>query len=205
MARTKGSLGKKTIEKLKAEGKWDYDNNCPCVNNINTEKNISELIQIEQESNSTPEKENNSTINSIEVESIKKEEIKEEVENIPIKNTPEDLPLTKEEPTILETLVKLDKLKKEINESQTKTVNKSNDKVNVKTNKYNSCDRCGAVIYCEPRRIDSNLLIGLADYHRHTPRYINLCSKCCHDLNDIFEDWLTNKEKGGNEDLKRYG
>lgn len=196
MARTKGSLGKKTIEKLKAEGKWDYNNNCPCVNNINTEKNAPELIQTEQESNSTPEKENDSIINFIDVESTEKEEIK---------NTPKDLSLTKEEPTILETLVKLDKLKEEINESQTKTVNKSNDKVNVKTNKFNSCDRCGAVIYCEPHRIDSNLLIGLADYHRHTPRYINLCSKCCHDLNDIFEDWLTNKEKGGNEDLKRYG
>lgn len=196
MARTKGSLGKKTIEKLKAEGKWDYDNNCPCVNNINTEKNTPELIQTEQKSNSTPEKENDSIINFIDVESTEKEEIK---------NTLKDLSSTKEEPTILETLVKLDKLKEEINESQTKTVNKSNDKVNVKTNKYNSCDRCGAVIYCEPRRIDSNLLIGLADYHRHTPRYINLCSKCCHDLNDIFEDWLTNKEKGGNEDLKRYG
>ena len=188
MARTKGSLGKKTIEKLKAEGKWDYNNNCPC---INTEKNIPETIQIEQERNSTPEKENDSAINFINVESIEKEK-EEEIES---------------EPTILETLVKLDKLKEEINEPQTKTDNKSNTNIksNAKLNKYNSCDRCGAVIYCEPRRIDSNLLIGLADYHRHTPRYINLCSKCCHELNDIFEDWLTNKEKGGNEDLKRYG
>lgn len=187
MARTKGSLGKKTIEKLKAEGKWDYNNNCPC---INIEKNIPETTQIEQESNSIPEKENDSTINFIDVESEfesieKEEENKENEEN---ENIPKNLPLIENEP-------------------QTKTVNKSNTNIkpNTKVNKYNSCDRCGAVIYCEPRRIDSNLLIGLADYHRHTPRYINLCSKCCHELNDIFEDWLTNKGKGGNEDLKRYG
>ena len=29
MARTKGALGKKTIDKLKAQGKWDYKNNRP--------------------------------------------------------------------------------------------------------------------------------------------------------------------------------
>lgn len=199
MPRTKGSLGKKTIEKLKAEGKWDYKNNKPYSNfcsqsnsekapevdifhNVNTEKNTVDLIFPEQECNYTPKKENDFASNFIDKNN---ESDESEVFNN-INNTQE-------------------KSVNDYSNSAPKPAKENNNKSNAKLNKYNLCDRCRAVIYCEPRRIDSNLLIGLADYHRHTPRYINLCSKCCHELNDIFEDWLTNKEKGGNEDLKRYG
>lgn len=211
MARTKGSLGKKTIEKLKAEGKWDYDNNCPLnssnssqassslINLISnppviTEKIMPDLISFKHEDTFTAKIKNDSTIDFVNVDSnenLNEKEIVTEKEIITEDNIieqstqPENSPSTTESP----------------NKSNTKINNKSNNKIN----KYNSCDRCGATIYCEPRRVDSNLLIGLADYHRNTPRYINLCDKCCHELNSIFEDWLTNKDKGGNEDLKRYG
>lgn len=211
MARTKGSLGKKTIEKLKAEGKWDYDNNCPLnssnslqassslINLISnppviTEKIMPDLISFKHEDTFTAKIKNDSTINFVNVDSN---------ENL------------NEKEIVTEDIAPVEKIVKEYEQSEiisftqeiTNPSNKSNNKINKtnKINKYNSCDRCGATIYCEPRRVDSNLLIGLADYHRNTPRYINLCDKCCHELNSIFEDWLTNKDKGGNEDLKRYG
>lgn len=204
MARTKGSLGKKTIEKLKAEGKWDYDNNCPLNSNsvklisdsVITKKVTPDLISFKHEDTFTAKVENDSAINFIDVESNKNLNEKEIIaENVEEKQEFEKEKIVKEPE------------QPEIISSTTETTNKSNIKINKtnKVNKYNSCDRCGATIYCEPRRVDSNLLIGLADYHRNTPRYINLCDKCCHELNDIFEDWLINKDKGGNEDLKRYG
>lgn len=71
------------------------------------------------------------------------------------------------------------------------------------TKTYTRCERCGDEIYCEPRRIDTNLLTGMADFHRATPRYVKLCDKCCRQLNDIVDDWLL-KGKCGNE-LKKKG
>lgn len=78
---------------------------------------------------------------------------------------------------------------------------KSDTKKSTKT--YIRCERCGDEIYCEPRRIDTNLLTGMADFHRATPRYVKLCDKCCRQLNDIVDDWLL-KGKCGN-DLKKKG
>ena len=58
------------------------------------------------------------------------------------------------------------------------------------TDKYNHCERCGAVVKCEPFRADLNVLTGRADYHRQSPRYIKLCSKCSMGLSNLVDKWF---------------
>lgn len=223
MARTKGSLGKKTIEKLKAEGKWDYNNNCPLMAvNLTSKPDIktntksdtkhdveSKIVSFPSISfkheNTFTSKTGSGSLTDLVDKNVNDTVIKDIVSTIDTEeNIPEDVsfenPSTKD--ILMEDSVKENSNNNDKNISSKKS-NKNSNKNN--SNKYNHCDRCGIVIYCEPRRVDSNLLIGLADYHRNTPRYVNLCDKCCHELNDIFEEWLTNENKGGNKELKRYG
>ena len=58
------------------------------------------------------------------------------------------------------------------------------------SDKYNLCERCGAVVKCEPFRADLNILTGRADYHRQSPRYIKLCSKCSMELSNLVDNWF---------------
>ena len=58
------------------------------------------------------------------------------------------------------------------------------------TDKYNHCERCGAVVKCEPFKADLNVLTGRADYHRQSPRYIKLCSKCSMELSNLVDKWF---------------
>ena len=58
------------------------------------------------------------------------------------------------------------------------------------TDKYNHCERCGVVVKCEPFRADLNVLTGRADYHRQSPRYIKLCSKCSMELSNLVDKWF---------------
>ena len=58
------------------------------------------------------------------------------------------------------------------------------------TDKYNHCERCGAVVKCEPFRADLNVFTGRADYHRQSPRYIKLCSKCSMELSNLVDKWF---------------
>lgn len=65
---------------------------------------------------------------------------------------------------------------------------KKNKKSSNKT--YPCCERCGQEIKSEPRRIDFNILTGVADYHRATPRYLKMCNDCCKELSQIVDKWL---------------
>ena len=58
------------------------------------------------------------------------------------------------------------------------------------TDKYNHCERCGSTVMCEPFRADLNVLTGRADYHRQSPRYVKLCSKCSMELNNLVDKWF---------------
>lgn len=58
------------------------------------------------------------------------------------------------------------------------------------TDKYNHCERCGAAVMCEPFRADLNVLTGRADYHRQSPRYVKLCSKCSMELSNLVDKWF---------------
>ena len=69
------------------------------------------------------------------------------------------------------------------------------------TDKYNHCERCGAVVTCEPFRADLNVLTGRADYHRQSPRYIKLCSKCSMELSNLVDKWFV--DGGGKSKFDR--
>ena len=58
------------------------------------------------------------------------------------------------------------------------------------TDKYNHCERCGAVVKCEPFRADLNVLTGRAEPHRPSPRYVKLCSKCSMELSNLVDKWF---------------
>ena len=69
------------------------------------------------------------------------------------------------------------------------------------TDKYNRCERCGAIVKCEPFRADLNVLTGRADYHRQSPRYIKLCSKCSMELSNLVDKWFV--DGGGKSKFDR--
>ena len=55
------------------------------------------------------------------------------------------------------------------------------------------CEICGKDIFSEPRKIDFNILTGMAEYWRNSKRYIKSCEDCCKELNKVIDDWLLNK------------
>lgn len=93
--------------------------------------------------------------------------------------TEEPSPSTEEQPPSTEKQTEPEPESKELKKGRKPT-----------TDKYNHCERCGAVVKCEPFRADLNVLTGRADYHRQSPRYIKLCSKCSMELSNLVDKWF---------------
>ena len=93
--------------------------------------------------------------------------------------TEEPSPSTEEQPPSTE-----EQTEPELESKESKKGRKST------TDKYSHCERCGAVVKCEPFRADLNVLTGRADYHRQSPRYIKLCSKCSMELSNLVDKWF---------------
>ena len=55
------------------------------------------------------------------------------------------------------------------------------------------CEICGKDIFSDPRKIDVNILTGMAEYWRSSRRYIKSCGDCCEELNKVIDDWLLDK------------
>lgn len=55
------------------------------------------------------------------------------------------------------------------------------------------CEICGKDIFSDPRKIDFNILTGMAEYWRSSRRYIKSCEDCCKELNKVIDDWLLDK------------
>lgn len=99
-----------------------------------------------------------------------------------------------------ETIQKLNDMKKEgdwVKEPETTSTEVQPEPEPIKNkgrkltiDKYNHCERCGATVMCEPFRADLNVLTGRADYHRQSPRYIKLCSKCSMELSNLVDKWF---------------
>lgn len=87
----------------------------------------------------------------------------------------------------------------EIQENQGNQENKKK-----KEKEYLKCERCGSPIYCEARKIDTNVITGMADYHRTSVRYVRLCDKCCRELSGIVDKWLSDPDSGGNAELNKW-
>ena len=62
-----------------------------------------------------------------------------------------------------------------------------------KQKEYRKCDRCGKEIYCEPWKIDTNMLTGKAEYWRNIPRRLSVCSECAEELSDLVEKFFLEK------------
>lgn len=62
-----------------------------------------------------------------------------------------------------------------------------------KQKEYRKCDRCGKEIYCEPWKIDTNMLTGKAEYWRNIPRRLSICSECAKELSDLIEKFFLEK------------
>ena len=73
-----------------------------------------------------------------------------------------------------------------------------------KEKEYVKCERCSSPIYCEARKIDTNVITGMADYHRTSVRYVRLCDKCCRELSEMADKWLSDPESGGNVKLNKW-
>ena len=94
---------------------------------------------------------------------------------------------------------------KENTENQGTQENQENQENKKKKEKeYLKCERCSSPIYCEARKIDTNVITGMADYHRTSVRYVRLCDKCCRELSGIVDKWLSDPESGGNVKLNKW-
>lgn len=99
----------------------------------------------------------------------------------------------------------IDTVNKESTENQGTQENQENQENKKKKEKeYLKCERCSSPIYCEARKIDTNVITGMADYHRTSVRYVRLCDKCCRELSGIVDKWLSDPENGGNVGLNKW-
>lgn len=104
-------------------------------------------------------------------------------------------------------LNKLDKVEVEEVEVEENKVETESPKIKNKKEKQKTkicCERCGKEICCEPRKIDTNVLTGMADYYRQAKRRIVLCDNCCKALSELVDNFLIDINQGGNEELKKF-
>lgn len=99
----------------------------------------------------------------------------------------------------------IDAVNVENTENQGSQENQGNQENKKKKEKeYLKCERCSSPIYCEARKIDTNAITGMADYHRTSVRYVRLCDKCCRELSGIVDKWLSDPNSGGNVGLNKW-
>lgn len=99
----------------------------------------------------------------------------------------------------------IDTVNGENTENQGTQENQENQENKKKKEKeYLKCERCNSPIYCEARKIDTNVITGMADYHRTSVRYVRLCDKCCRELSGIVDKWLSDPDSGGNVKLNKW-
>ena len=195
MARTKGALGKKTIDKLKAQGKWDYKNNRPLDfshtqnitlkhqnPNINAKKvPLVERLKKNPELRKTIGVSNGDTNNGDSINSINNN--RDSTDSSSSNNSNNE--------RLIETEDNTEVKNKEHPKNQTES--KSKNKLNKELKPKTYCDACHEPIYCDANRVDTNILTSRADYFREVPRFVNLCSKCSLELSSLVDKWLLDK------------
>lgn len=74
---------------------------------------------------------------------------------------------------------------------ETEKITSKPKKIKQQKSVYLLCDCCQQEIYCQPHRIDTNILTAqVAEYHRESPRWVNLCTKCALQLSETVDSWL---------------
>lgn len=131
---------------------------------------------------------------SLKAQEEQKQEIQENQEDVKIVETQENIANFEAETDILEETdipeeKEIIKNAKPTSSDTPKSINKSKSKN--KTTTFPKCDCCANEIYCQPHRIDTNIISAqVADYYRESPRWINLCSKCAQKLSSVVDKWL---------------
>lgn len=207
MARTKGALGKKTIEKLKAQDKWDYKNNRPIEKsiefshtqnitlkhqnpNINAKKvPLVERLKKNPELRKTIGVSNGDTNNGDSINSINNNRDSTDSSS---SNNSNNERLIETEDNNEASNTKISK-PTEIQKPKNQTESKSKIKLNKELKPKTYCDACHEPIYCDANRVDTNILTSRADYFREVPRFVNLCSKCSLELSNVVDKWLLDK------------
>ena len=164
MGRKKGSLNKATIERLKAEGKWNEG-----------EQNEATVVTLEDSPQNT----------------IEENIFQKQLSNLNSLSNSEDLVSPEDLIPINEATMALESV---LNNSKTKS--STTIKGTFKASKELVCERCGEVIDSSPYRIDTNAITARPEYHRETPRYVNLCSKCSSELSKLVDNWLLSGKYG---------
>lgn len=206
MARTKGALGKKTIDKLKAQGKWDYKNNRPL------NKPIDKSVEFSHTQSNIKIQHQNPNINAKKVPLVERLKKNPELRKtigvsngdsndgsiIPSINSNRNLidnpsSNNSNNERLIETKDK-NKVEVKISEpTKNQTESKSKNKLNKELKPKTFCDACHEPIYCDANRVDTNILTSRADYFREVPRFVNLCSKCSLELSNVVDKWLLDK------------
>ena len=222
MARTKGALGKKTIDKLKAQGKWDYKNNRPLDKPTDksvdkpTDKSVDRPLNYSHTQSNIKIQLQNPNINAKKVplvERLKKNpELRKTIgvnngdsndgsiiPSINSNRNPIDSSSSNNSnnerliETENNTEVKIKENPEISKPSKNQTESKSKIKPIKELKPKTYCDACHEPIYCDANRIDTNVLTSRADYFRKTPRFVNLCSKCSLELSNLVDKWLLDK------------
>lgn len=205
MARTKGALGKKTIDKLKAQGKWDYKNNRPLDfshtqnitlkhqnPNINAKKvPLVERLKKNPELRKTIGVSNGDTNNGDSINSINNN--RDSTDSSSSNNSNNERLIETENLNSTETKNPKPTETKVSEPTKNQTESKSKIKLNKELKPKTFCDACHEPIYCDANRVDTNILTSRADYFREVPRFVNLCSKCSLELSSLVDKWLLDK------------
>ena len=211
MARTKGALGKKTIDKLKAQGKWDYKNNRPLNSNpinysytqnitlkhqnpnINAKKvPLIERLKKNPELRKTIGVSNGDTNNGNIIPSINSN--RNPIDNSSSNNNNNERLIETEDNTEAKNKENPKPIEIKVSEpTKNQTESKSKIKLNKELKPKTFCDACHEPIYCDANRVDTNILTSRADYFREVPRFVNLCSKCSLELSNLVDKWLLDK------------
>ena len=210
MARTKGALGKKTIDKLKAQGKWDYKNNRPL------NRPIDKSVEFSHTQSNIKIQHQNPNINAKKVplvERLKKNpELRKTIgvsngdsndgsiiPSINSNRNPVNNPSSNHSnnerliETNDNTEVKNNKNPEISEPTENQAESKPKNKLNKELKPKSYCDACHEPIYCDANRVDTNVLTSRADYFREVPRFVNLCSKCSLELSNVVDKWLLDK------------
>lgn len=196
MGRPKGSKNKKTLEREEFAKRFAE---------LNAELNLDEGKTEIEDNNiqylNQPESVLEGELSNLSTEG-ENQKIEEENNLNKLDNKLDEDVIESETETEVEVEVKTEE--GEIEESKTKT---ESPKIKNKKEKQKTkicCERCGKEIYCEPRKIDTNVLTGMADYYRQARRRIVLCDNCCKALSELVDSFLIDVNQGGNEELKKF-
>lgn len=192
MGRPKGSKNKKTLEREEFAKRFAELNV-----ELNQDENLNTNTQYLNQPESVFDGESDNLPTEEEEQKIEEENNLNKLDKVEV----EEIEIEAETVTEIEE-GEIEEVEIEVTDTKTESPKIKNKKEKQKTKIC--CERCGKEIYCEPRKIDTNVLTGMADYYRQARRRIVLCDNCCKALSELVDSFLIDVNQGGNEELKKF-